>query len=64
MIIGIIATMLALRVWALETFGSLDPSVVLRLVIPALLSIVLGCEIILASFFLSVLRMHRHHTKR
>jgi glycosyltransferase involved in cell wall biosynthesis len=62
LVVGLLGTILALRDWSLTTFGVLDPTVVLRLVIPAVLFLVLGCEVILASFFLSVLRLHRRHT--
>jgi len=43
-----------------RSFGPLDVSKVLRLLIPAVMSLILGCQIVLSSFFLSVLGMGRH----
>ena len=40
-------------------FGQLDPSHTFRIVIPAVLSLILGCQIMLSSFFLSILGMAR-----
>lgn len=45
--------------WEQRGFGGLDPGQVMRLVIPAGLSLALGCQIILSAFFLSLLRMGR-----
>jgi len=53
--IGIISSLAALELWSRESFGPLDPVHTLRLVIPAILAVALGSEIILASFFLGVL---------
>jgi hypothetical protein len=46
-------------VWGRRGFGNLDPSFVMRVVIPSGLSLALGCQIILSAFFLSLLRMRR-----
>ncbi len=46
--------------WGVRSFGPLDVSKVLRLLIPAVMSLILGCQIVLSSFFLSVLGMGRH----
>ena len=43
--------------WGGHGFGGLQPSEMLRLVIPGALSLVLGCQLILTSFFLGVLRL-------
>lgn len=43
--------------WGGHGFGQLQPSEMLRLVIPGALSLVLGCQLILTSFFLGVLRL-------
>ena len=45
--------------WSEVDFGNLNPSEVLRQVIPAILAIALGFQIVLASFFLSVLGLKR-----
>lgn len=57
--IGLIATLYAVRVWGAHHFGVLDPAQMLRLVIPAALSLTLGFQVILSSFFLSVLGLRR-----
>ncbi len=45
--------------WKQEAFGPLDPSRMFRLIIPAFLSLALGIQVILSSFFLSVLGLRR-----
>jgi glycosyltransferase involved in cell wall biosynthesis len=59
LLIGLGSSMYALRTWGAHAFGRLDPSKVLRLVIPATTSFTLGFQIILSSFFLSVLGLRR-----
>jgi glycosyltransferase involved in cell wall biosynthesis len=59
-VIGLVASLLAVRSWGAAQFGPLDPERTLRLVIPAVLSLTLGVQVMLSSFFLSVLGMkHR-----
>ena len=48
-----------LSYWEAQHFGLLDPERTLRIVIPGFVSLTLGVETILASFFLSVLGMAR-----
>ncbi|MBZ5631320.1 MAG: glycosyltransferase family 2 protein, partial [Acidobacteriia bacterium] len=45
----------AIGQWALAHFGPLDPVRFTRLVVPSLLSLTLGLQITLSSFFLSLL---------
>jgi hypothetical protein len=59
LLIGLGGSMYALRTWGAHAFGPLDPSMVLRTVIPATTSFTLGFQIILSSFFLSVLGLRR-----
>ena len=59
LLIGLGSSMYALRTWGAQAFGPLDPSKVLRMVIPATTSFTLGFQIILSSFFLSVLGLRR-----
>jgi len=56
---GLGATLYAVGVWGERHFGALDPTQMLRVVIPAALLLTLGFEVILSSFFLSVLGMRR-----
>jgi glycosyltransferase involved in cell wall biosynthesis len=59
MAIGLGATLYAVGVWGQHHFGALDPAQMLRVVIPATLLLTLGFEVILSSFFLSVLGLRR-----
>lgn len=45
--------------WRSHHFGALDPDKTLRIVIPGFVSLTLGIEIVLSSFFISVLGMGR-----
>ena len=56
---GLIGSFMALNVWGRRAFGPLDPAMTLRLVIPSATAFVLGCQIILSSFFLSLLWLRR-----
>jgi glycosyltransferase involved in cell wall biosynthesis len=59
LLMGLGGSLYALRTWEAHAFGPLDPSKVLRTVIPATTSFALGFQIILSSFFLSVLGLRR-----
>jgi glycosyltransferase involved in cell wall biosynthesis len=48
-----------LSYWRNHHFGSLDPEITLRIVIPGFVSLTLGIQVVLSSFFLSVLGMGR-----
>jgi hypothetical protein len=56
---GLVGSVLAIRIWAESAFGPLAPARTLRLVIPAVLATALGCQIVLSSFFLSILGLNR-----
>ena len=58
-IAGLAATLWALGDWGERSFGELDPRASLRLVVPAVLGLALGVQVVLSSFFLSVLGMRR-----
>ncbi|MEG4572719.1 glycosyltransferase family 2 protein [Microcoleus sp. N3A4] len=57
--IGIVGSFLSLTIWRETAFGSLDPSKTLRLVIPSLTCLTVGLQMVLSSFFLSVLGLKR-----
>jgi glycosyltransferase involved in cell wall biosynthesis len=59
LIVGIACSVYALTGWEATSFGNLDPTRTMRLVIPSVTALTIGFEIILSSFFLSVLRMKR-----
>jgi glycosyltransferase involved in cell wall biosynthesis len=58
-LIGFGGSAYALGDWGFHSFGSMDPMRTLRVVIPAVLCLSIGCQIILSSFFLSMLGMAR-----
>jgi glycosyltransferase involved in cell wall biosynthesis len=56
---GLGGSLYAVGLWGEARFGGLNPSQTLRTVIPSVVCLTLGCEIILSSFFLSVLGLQR-----
>jgi len=58
-LIGIVGSFLSLTIWSETAFGSLDPSKTLRLVTPSLTCLTVGLQMVLSSFFLSVLGLKR-----
>ena len=56
---GAAAWLLGLEYWRIRHFGALDPEKTLRIVIPAVVCFTLGFQVVLSSFFLSVLGMSR-----
>jgi glycosyltransferase involved in cell wall biosynthesis len=53
------AWILGLEYWRIREFGALDPEKTLRIVIPGVVCFTLGFQVVLSSFFLSVLGMSR-----
>ncbi len=58
-VLGLAGSAFAVWGWKSASFGPLRPSETLRTIIPAMLALVIGCQTIFASFFLSVLGMKR-----
>jgi glycosyltransferase involved in cell wall biosynthesis len=56
---GLSASVFAVAHWYAVGFGPLDPAQTERIVIPAIAALTLGIEVILASFFLSLLGLTR-----
>ena len=56
-VIGLTLSVDAVWIWGDRGFGHLQPAETLRWVIPGALCLVLGCQMILTSFFLGVLRL-------
>jgi hypothetical protein len=56
---GLAGSIYALVFWESQAFGPLDPSRVLRTILPAMTMLTLGSEVIFSSFFLSVLGLRR-----
>ena len=56
---GLGGSVYALHVWSGRAFGPLDPSRMLRLIIPSVTALMLGGEAVLSAFFLSILGLRR-----
>jgi glycosyltransferase involved in cell wall biosynthesis len=57
---GLIALLVAVASWGSVGFGSLDPSLTMREVIPAVVLLALGTQTVFASFFISILSIDRN----
>jgi glycosyltransferase involved in cell wall biosynthesis len=58
-LLGLAGSVYAVAFWDERSFGALDPARTLRIVIPAATALTLGCQILLSSFFLSILGLKR-----
>jgi hypothetical protein len=56
---GLAGSLFAVGVWGEASFAGLDPSRISRIIVPSVVSLTLGLQIILSSFFLSVLGLPR-----
>ena len=56
---GLASSIFAVHVWGTHGFGPLNASIMLRTVVPSVTALTLGCQIVLFSFFLSVLGLAR-----
>jgi glycosyltransferase involved in cell wall biosynthesis len=59
LLVGLALTVYALGLWGARSFGPLNYEQTLRLVIPAVTTLMLGIEVIFSSFFLSLLGLRR-----
>jgi glycosyltransferase involved in cell wall biosynthesis len=59
LLIGLAGSLYAVGAWGVRSFGPLDASKTLRIIIPSVTSLTLGGQIVLSSFFLSVLGLRR-----
>jgi hypothetical protein len=57
--VGFAGSAYSLYLWDQVDFGHLDYSSILRVVIPSVVSIIIGLQILLSSFFLSVLGVNK-----
>ena len=56
---GLGASIFAVQFWGRTAFSDLDPTVSMRIVIPAVTALILGFQVIFSSFFCSVLGLSR-----
>ena len=57
LLIGIVATILALVLWGKTSFGALNPQQIMRLTIPALTAMAVGVQMIFGGFFIGILNI-------
>jgi hypothetical protein len=60
-VIGLAGSVWALSAWGARSFAELEPTHMLRIVVPSSLAMTLGLQIVLSSFFLGVLGLGRRH---
>ena len=58
-IAGIVGLAVSLSYWHSASFGSLDYNHALRIVVPSVTALIVSCQIILGTFFLSILGIRR-----
>jgi glycosyltransferase involved in cell wall biosynthesis len=58
-LLGTLGSVLAVVYWGRHSFGEINPEALLRLVVPSVLAMTLGVQIVLSGFFLSLLMMRR-----
>lgn len=58
-LLGLAGTIWAVADWGWQAFGPLEPGRMMRLLIPSGTALVIGCQTIFASFFLSILGLRR-----
>ena len=58
-LLGFAMSLYAVSSWGAHSFGDLEPQKILRIVIPSVTALIIGFEVILSSFFLSVLGLKR-----
>jgi glycosyltransferase involved in cell wall biosynthesis len=59
LVIGLVGSIVALGLWSAASFGELDATDTLRVVVVSATALAIGSEVVLASFFLSVLGLRR-----
>ena len=58
-VVGLAMSLYAVSSWGANSFGDLDSHKIQRIVIPSITALIIGFEVILSSFFLSVLGLKR-----
>jgi glycosyltransferase involved in cell wall biosynthesis len=58
-VLGVIGSIYAIGYWSDFKFGNLDPRHALRIIIPSIISILLGVQIFLSGFFLGILGLKK-----
>src|SRR5262249_15444025 len=64
MFLGGLGACYAFWYWSHQAFGALAPTYMMRILIPSVTLIILGMQLLFASFFMSVLSLHYNFAKR
>jgi glycosyltransferase involved in cell wall biosynthesis len=56
---GLAAFLWAMTTWSALSFGALEPRQMMRITIPSVVALIVGCQTVLSSFFLSILGIQR-----
>jgi hypothetical protein len=64
LVVGLAAAGLAVGLWGRSSFGTLDPTVSMRIVLPSVTALILGAQFMFSSFFLSVLDLPNRGVRR
>ncbi|HEV7744158.1 MAG TPA: glycosyltransferase family 2 protein [Pyrinomonadaceae bacterium] len=59
MLTGLVCSVYSVLTWKHSNFGILDPARTLRIIVPAITSLIIGVQIVFSSLFLSVLGLRR-----
>ena len=59
LLLGVAGSIYALKIWESSFFRGLNPSETMKIVIPSVTCLALGCQVIFSSFFLSVIGLKR-----
>jgi hypothetical protein len=59
LVVGLAGGAYSLGLWRLAAFGALNPEVTLRIVAPSATAMIVGLQLVFASFFLGVLELRR-----
>jgi hypothetical protein len=64
LVFGLAGAGFAVGIWGRGSFGNLDPSVSMRIVLPAVTALILGVQFVFSSFFLSILDLPNRGIRR
>jgi hypothetical protein len=59
LVAGIVGVVVGISDWHVNRFGALNPTRSLRLIVPSATALVVGCQLIFGSFFMSILGIKR-----
>ena len=61
-LVGVVLSLYSVDLWTNKSFGNLQPSKMLRIIIPSVTCLMLGIQLIFNSFFVSILNLNIRHT--